>query len=315
MNTNIYQTVTDRILKHLDAGVVPWRKTWKAGLPRNLASGKEYRGINILVLGTAEFTSCYWLTYRQALQLGGHVHRGERATPVVYWKWRTAEEIQKLQAKTGKEAIAPCFPFTSAVFNLDQVEGVPRPADDVPIQANNPSEAADQLIRAMPDKPEIVHGASQEPAYYRAFDRVALPHIGQFESAEEYYAALFHELAHSTGHPKRLNRRAEAEGDRAEKYSFEELVAEFAAAFLCAQVGISTSDKEARQADYIQGWAAVFRKDNRIIVRAASTAQRAADCIRGTPPPLQTEETADHPAPAAAELGTLGEPVPLSPLA
>jgi antirestriction protein ArdC len=302
---NIYQTMTDRIMSQLAAGVVPWRKTWTAGLPKSLTTRKEYRGVNILVLGFAEFTSRYWVTYRQALQLGGHVRKGERATPVIYWKWRTAEDLKRLEVNTGRQNLAPCYPFTSAVFNLDQVEGVARPQDDVPAQPNGRFESAEQLINAMPNKPEIVHGATREPVYYPDMDRVALPHIGQFENADEYYAALFHELAHSTGHVKRLNRGEEAQGDRLERYSFEELVAEFAAAFLCACVGINNPDKVGRQADYIDGWSKIFQKDTRIIVRAASAAQRAADYIRG----IVAAESEEATPPA----GAVADPVAPSP--
>lgn len=293
MNTSIYQTVTDRILKQLEAGQIPWRKTWISGLPKSLTTNREYRGFNILVLGMAEYTSRYWLTYRQAITLGGHVRKGERATPVVYWKWRTTEDLKRLEAKTGRHEFAPCYPFTSAVFNLDQVDGVPRPADDVPAQTHGRFEAADQLIVGMPNKPEIVHGATREPVYHPGLDQVELPHIGQFENTDEYYAAVFHELAHATGHAKRLNRRSEAEGSKHERYSFEELVAEFAATFLCASVGINNGDQEARHADYIAGWATVFRKDNRIIMRAAAAAQRAADYVRGLVPAQPEEPTTD----------------------
>jgi antirestriction protein ArdC len=281
MTINIYQTVTDRILKQLDAGVIPWRKTWTAGMPKSLTTGKEYRGVNILVLATAEFTSRYWVTYREALRLCGHVRKGERATPVIYWKWRTPAELARRAEQTGKEAVAPCVPFTSAVFNLDQVEGVARPEDDVPRRANEHFDIADQVLAIMPDKPEIVHQVGADPRYSPRLDRITLPHLGQFESGAEYYATLFHELAHSTGHPKRLDRFAQVEGDRFERYSFEELVAEFGAAFLCAFTGLDNPAGEALHASYIKGWSDALRKDQRLLIRAASAAQRAADFIRG----------------------------------
>jgi antirestriction protein ArdC len=281
---NIYETVTNRILNQLESGQLPWRKTWTAGLPKNLLSGKEYRGVNILVLSSAEFASRYWLTYRQAQQLGGYVRKGERATPVVYWKWRTPEDFRKLEEKTGKANLAPCVPFTSAVFNLEQIEGVPRPEDDFPSDTSERLAIADQLLTVMPDKPEIVHAVTSEPAYIPTLDRITLPHLSQFESAAEYYATLFHELTHSTGHPKRLNRFRNTEGDRFERYSLEELVAEFGATFLCAFTGISNPAGEALQASYIAGWAKAIRQDQRLILRAASAAQTAADYIRGKLP-------------------------------
>ena len=93
---NIYESVTARVLKQLEEGVIPWRKTWRSGLPKSLISGREYRGINTLVLGTSGYLSRYWVTYREALRLGGHVRKGGRASAVVHWKWRTAEELKKL---------------------------------------------------------------------------------------------------------------------------------------------------------------------------------------------------------------------------
>jgi antirestriction protein ArdC len=113
---------------------------------------------------------------------------------------------------------------------------------------------------------------------------VTLPHLSQFESVDSYYSTIFHELVRGTGHPRRLNRFKETEGDRVERYSFEELVAEFGAAFLCGFTGIANATTEALQASYIEGWARVFRQDSRILVHAASAAQKAADYIRGKIP-------------------------------
>ncbi len=89
----LYEIVTRRILNQLASGVVPWRKTWTNGLPRSLTTGRDYRGINILVLGSTAFASRYWVTYREAQRLGGHVRKGERATPVVYWKTCSALHV------------------------------------------------------------------------------------------------------------------------------------------------------------------------------------------------------------------------------
>lgn len=278
---DIYQTVTDRILAQLKSGTVPWRKTWNIGLPRSLTTGKEYRGINILILGMTMHTSKYWVTYREAIRHGGHVRKGERATPVIYWKWRTPEEMQKQRAKSGREEVAPCVPFVSAVFNLDQVEGVSRPDDDVPPDPVRGLGSAVAVYEPMPDKPAIRHSATYNPAYSRLIDDVLMPHQNQFESEAEYHATLFHELVHSTGHAKRLNRFKETDGEFEKRYSFEELVAEFGAAFLCCFAGIQNPGTEALQAGYIESWAEVFERDNRILLRAASAAQRAVDYIRG----------------------------------
>jgi antirestriction protein ArdC len=268
-------------LNQLAAGRIPWRKTWTSGLPKSLTTSREYRGINILILGTATYTSRYWVTYREALRLGGYVRKGEKSTPVVYWKWRTDEDMQKLRDKTGKELFAPCVPFVSAVFNLDQVEQVKRPEDDVPFLPTDRIEIAERVYAGMPDKPITKHAATYQPVYVPSLDEVLMPHREQFESGPAYYAALFHELAHSTGHAKRLNRFKDAEGGRIEKYSFEELVAEFCATFLCGFAGIENPEADALHAGYIQGWMTALKNDVRLALRAASAAQRAADYIRG----------------------------------
>jgi antirestriction protein ArdC len=278
---NIYETVTTRIMNQIQAGVLPWRKTWQNGLPKSLASGKEYRGLNLLVLGASEYTSRYWLTYRQAQQLGGQVREGEHAMIVVYWKWRTAQEMEQRRQQTGRDNPAPCHPFTAAVFNLEQVDGIERPADDLPISGERRLEIAERMMEIMPDKPQIVHTLTSSPAYCPAMDLITLPHLSQFDNAEHYFAVLWHELVHSTGAPKRLNRFSDAQRDQPEKYSMEELVAEFGSAFLCAFAGIQNQRTEELQASYIEGWASALGKDPRMLIRAASAAQRAVDYIRG----------------------------------
>ncbi len=278
---SIYEIVTTRILEQLGNGKIPWRKTWTTGLPKSLGSGEEYRGVNILVLGSTEFTSRYWVTYLQAQKLGGQIREGERATPVIYWKWRTPEELEKLAQKTGRQNLAPCVPFVSAVFNLDQSDGIEAPADDLKPEPKRRLEVAELMLQVLADKPKILHTLTSEPAYAPGPDRITMPHLSQFESADEYYSTFFHELVHATGHPRRLNRFAETQGEKIERYSFEELVAEFGSAFLCAFAGIKNPQSEALQASYIAGWSEVFRKDNRILLRAASAAQHAAYYIRG----------------------------------
>ena len=281
LNMNIYADVTDRILKKLDEGIVPWRKTWATGIPRSLSSRREYRGLNIVMLGAAGYVSPYWVTFREALRLGGNVRKGEKATPVIYWHWRTPEDLAQLQQKTGKKDFAPCVPFISSVFNLEQVEGIAPPEDDMGTDGHRRLELAEKLLEVMPDKPTVFHSTQCEPSYNFREDRVALPHLSQFENADEFYATYFHELCHSTAHQKRLNRVAEREGDAIERYSFEELVAEFGAAFLCAFSGINNAGTEALAVSYIHGWAQALRNDQGLVLRAASAAQRAADYIRG----------------------------------
>ena len=167
--------------------------------------------------------------------------------------------------------------------------------------SNSPKglESAAAVYDPMPDKPAIRHSSTFNPAYSRLTDDVLMPHQNQFENKAEYHATLFHELVHSTGHAKRLNRFKETDGEFEKRYSFEELVAEFGAAFLCGFAGIQNSGTEALQAGYIENWSEVFERDNRVLLRAASAAQKAVDYIRGA------NLDAKQPAEPASEMSTL----------
>ena len=287
---NVYELVTSRIIERLEAGVIPWHKCWTSGPAKSLTTGKEYRGINSVLLGMREYSSRYWVTFRQAQKLGGNVRKGEKATPVVFWHWRTPEEMAKLQAAGKTAAPAPCYPFLAFVFNLDQTEGIERPADDVPAAKNYPLEEAQKILDAMPNRPEIRHGASFNPCYKAALDVVEMPNMGQFEDAEHYFSTIYHEIVHSTGHKSRLNRFEKREGEsREERYGFEELVAELGAAFLCGMCGLDNSSRLDDASAYLHGWMKALRDNEKLLLQAASAAQKAADFILGKAEE-QTEE-------------------------
>lgn len=286
---DIYTSVTHRILEELARGVIPWRKTWTAALPRSLNTGKEYRGVNVLLLLMSGRTSRYWLTYRQAQSLGGQVRKGERSSSVVYWHWREAEELDALEKRWGSKPAA-CVPFVSSVFNLDQIEGIQRPQDDHPVDRHARIEVAESLMGVMPERPRIVHSKVTGPQYCIQTDCVTLPHLSQFESADEYYSTLFHETVHATAAPHRLNRAPKGE-DRMTSYSFEELVAEFGACFLCGLSGIDNQETVKLSASYIADWAQVIGGDVRLVMQAATAAQLACDYVRGKVGP-ETESAA-----------------------
>ena len=276
--SNIYEMVTERIITLLEQGTVPWRKPWSGGcsqtLPMNFTSKREYRGINIFLLMCMGFSSRYWLSFKQAQEEGGRVRKGEKGTPVIFWKRYATEDRQ-----TGEAKEVPVLRYFT-VFNLDQIDGLDAPDAPEPVITDfQPITEAERIINAMPKRPVIVHG---EPlAYYRPMtDTVNLPRPELFTEAEEYYSTTFHELTHATGHESRLNRRPSAEirhfGDR--EYSQEELVAEMGAAFLCAQSGIAPSVIN-NQASYIDGWLKILKASPKVVVHAAAQAQRAADFI------------------------------------
>lgn len=286
---NLYQTVSETILTKLSEGVIPWRKTWTAGIPCSVGSKKEYRGINIILLGLHDHTSRYWVTYTEALRLEGHVKKGAKGSKVIYWHWRTPEERERLIDSGKSKNPARCTPFISTVFNLEQTEGIERPADDLTCERKGTLATAEDFLGKLPPAPEVSHGTHFSPCYVPSVDLIRLPHLSQFESAEHYYSTLFHELVHSTAHPSRLNRLQQ--GPRhVEAYSFEELVAELGAAFLCALTGIDNQRTISDQAAYIHGWRDFLSSDSGAFLRAASEAQKAVDFLRGIQPQNNTHE-------------------------
>lgn len=278
---NIYEMITDRIIAMLEQGTIPWHKPWNdnktTAFPMNLASKREYRGINVFLLMAMGRTSRYWLSFKQAQERGGHVRKGEKGTPVIFWK---RYEVEDRESKAKKDV--PVLRYYT-VFSLDQIDGIEAPDAPEPVNLDfTPIEAAARIIEAMPQRPEIIHAAPR--AFYRpSTDTVNLPRPELFAEPEEYYSTAFHELTHATGHEKRLRRRPSTEirhfGDR--EYSQEELVAEMGAAFLCAKARIEQATLE-NSAAYIQGWLSVLKGSPKLVVHAAAQAQRAADFILGT---------------------------------
>lgn len=285
MNHDVYQVITDRIIGLLENGVVPWQKPWQGGeqMPRNLISGHEYRGVNVFLLHAMSYTSPYWLTFNQAREMGGHVKRGERASPVVFWKRLPVEASGEPDGKK----IIPFLRYYS-VFNVEQCEDIP--ADKIPVQNGSkrehcPIQAAESIVTAMPKKPEIKHGGGRA-CYSPGLDCVTMPLPETFRSGQDYYSVLFHELTHSTGHESRLNRKGVAGADGewsafgSTPYAREELVAEMGAAFLSGHAGIVERTLD-NSAAYLQSWLARLKEDTRLIVQAAAAAQKAADFILG----------------------------------
>lgn len=283
MNSNIYDQITERIISLLEKGTVPWRKPWTAqtGMPRNLISKKPYRGINAFLLHAMQYESPFWLTYRQAAELGGHVRKGEKSCPVVFWKQLEIEDKD-----TGEKDKIPMLRFYYA-FNVAQCEGLknaPAPAAETPVSR------PEGIIEAMPQRPEIKHGMALA-AYSPSTDTVLMPDRARFEKDSGYFSTLFHELVHCTGHATRLNRSTltESAGFGSNPYCKEELVAEMGAAFLCGQAGIGETVLE-NSAAYVQNWLENLQNDRKLIVQAAALAQRAADFILGT----KFDETTDQ---------------------
>lgn len=272
---DLYQTVTDKIVASMEGGQLPpWRRTWAGGgRPTNLASGKAYKGINVFLLAFAGYTSPYWVTFKQALDLGGNVRKGEKSgNAVVFFR-----KVEK-EDKNGKVNSYPLF-RSSPVFNLEQCDGLKAPEVETVGNSDDPIEACETIVMGYPlPKPAMDCG---KPSYAPFMDTIRMPARESFTGIQEFYSTLFHEMAHSTGHVDRLDRdlmRVQRFGS--EDYSFEELVAEFTASFLCAHAGISPAVLD-NQAAYIAGWKSKIRSDPKLVIGAASKAQKAADYILG----------------------------------
>ena len=278
MSIDVYQIITDRLIAILEAGTVPWRKPWNYGSergPLNLVSRKHYQGINCFLLACTPHGSPYWLTYRQTQGLGGTVRKGEKGSPVIFWK---IYEKDDPQAEDGKKRLPLLRYYT--VFNIEQCEGITAPEPDVGTWYDHDSIAEAEAIQlAMPNPPSIAIGGTRA-CYSPALDHVQVPELLRYEQPEEYYCTLFHELAHSTGHKSRLNREGVTGqhffGDAV--YSREELVAEMAAAFLCGHCGIENATIQ-NSAAYLQNWLKALRGDKKLAIVAAAQAQKAADYI------------------------------------
>lgn len=282
--TNLYDEVTRKIIAELEAGRFPWVQPWDAnaaagpGLPRNALTGRRYSGVNVLLLWGAAIkgghASQHWLTFKQALEAGGSVRKGEKGTTVVYAD-RFIPETEKARAvERGEDAKAVPFLKRFTVFNIAQCEGL-RPGlavDPAPLPEREIIPHAEALIAATGADIRI----GGDKAYYSpSGDYVQVPPQPAFRDQINYYRTVFHELSHHSGAKHRLNRDLSGRfGSR--PYAREELCAEISAAFICAALGIVPT---VRHADYVGSWLEVLREDNRAIFRAASQASKAADYI------------------------------------
>ncbi len=283
--TNLYSEITDKIITELEAGRVPWVQPWgtaaaKAPLsmPQNASTGRTYSGINVLLLWGAViergFSGQSWLTFRQALSLGGNVRKGERGTTVVYADRFVPEDEKRRARESGEEAQAIPFLKRFTVFNTDQCENLP---EDVTTAAPPvPTGLIEPRVEALIAATGIDFRIGGNRAFYvPAHDYVQVPPPQAYFEPINWHRTALHELGHASGAPHRLNRDFSGSFG-SKKYAFEELIAEINAAFCCASLGITPT---VRHADYIGSWLEVLREDNRAIVRAASQASKAADWL------------------------------------
>lgn len=276
--SQVYQIVTDRIIAKLTAGVVPWRQPWaNFGMPRNLATGKEYRGINVFLLASAGYSDPRWLTFNQARECGFSVRKGEKGMPCVFWQKGWDRKSDDGDTEHVDRLILRYY----TVFNAAQLAG------DVPTLVDGqrqfaPIDACERVVSEIPDpRPGIEH-AGGRAFYSPASDAVTMPARDSFVGPEAYYSTLFHELSHATGHASRLDRKGITQFDKfgSAQYAREELIAEMGAAFLCGQCGIEQATLD-NSAAYIASWIRTLRGDPMLAVTAAAQAQKASDWLLG----------------------------------
>lgn len=282
---DLYTRITNTIIEDLERGVRPWTKPWSAEhlagcISRPLRHNKQpYSGINVLLLWAEAcergYSSPIWMTFRQAIELGAGVRRGERGSTVVY-----ANSIVRTEAGENGEDVDRHIPFLKAytVFNVEQIDGLPKTYHALEAPRLEPKQRIDQAEAFFVGlNADIRQGGNG--AYYAIHpDYVQVPPFECFADPEAYYATLAHECTHWTRHPTRLDRDFGRKRWGDEGYAREELVAELGAAFLCADLGLELTPREDHAA-YLASWLEVLKGDKRFIFSAAAHAQRAAEFL------------------------------------
>lgn len=277
-----YQRITDTIVKQLEAGTKPWIRPWRNDIRCSLtprrATGEAYRGINVLMLWISSQIFGYeentWMTYRQAQDLGAKVRKGEKGTLVVKYGTFTPKE---------REDDEDCsIPYLKGytVFNVEQIENLPArffsPADELPRAPVPHIETVETFVKNT--GASVTYGGTK--ACYRPnCDDILMPDRHRFDSEVHLYSTLLHEIGHWTGAKHRLDRDLTGRFGSA-SYAADELVAELAASFLCADLGVDHDPRD-NTAAYVASWLAVLKNDKRAIITAAAKAQSAADYLYG----------------------------------
>src|SRR5258706_1299019 len=277
IKVDVYQIVTNRIIELLEQGTIPWQKPWtEAGIPANLLSKRHYHGINLWLLLSLNYQRNLFLTWDQLKKIGGSVSKGETGHVVIYWK--TASNKDRLEQGENKKQV-PILRYYK-VFNIEQCRDLPEDLVEPLIAKENDSIIeCESIINEMKKCPPIKHKV-QKAFYDIPGDYINMPKKKSFISIEGYNSTLFHELVHSTGSEKRLNRKSITEMAEfgSELYSIEELVAEIGSAYLCSFAGI-LNPGIVNNAAYIKGWLGKLKNDKRFIVQASGFAQKAVDFI------------------------------------
>ena len=276
----IHRLVADQVIEAMKTSGSDWVKSWSAPdgcLPTSMSTGKQYQGINLLLLGMARATfgygSSHWATYSQWKKQGANVRKGEKSTTVIFYK-----PLNIRNKETGESETIPLLK-TFSIFNADQVDGYDSPAvvDSVDhTKLTQPETLADGLARRVGC--EVRYNDPSSAFYSPQHDFVNMPLATQFDTVADYAATLLHELTHWTGHKSRLDRKLVLKSG-AKDYAKEELVAELGAAMLCGSLGLSPAPR-ADHAKYLSHWLERLKDEPKVIFSAASKARAAADWIQ-----------------------------------
>lgn len=275
---NVYEMVTERIIKQLEQGTIPWQKPWtgvRSGA-FNRVSKRPYSLINQAILEKPG----EYATFKQWKDLGGHVKKGAKSEIVVFWKIIDVEEKND-KGEIEKKKL-PLLRYYN-VFNISQVDGVEPLKDNLNTEIE-PIEEADRIIKDYVDREHITFKECvSDKAFYRPItDTVVIPLKEQYKNSSSFYQVAFHEITHSTGAQNRLDRDIkELAPFGSEIYSKEELVAELGSAFLINHLGIETEGTFQNSASYIESWLKVLKNDNKFIISASSKAEKAVNYILG----------------------------------
>ncbi|MBK8404213.1 MAG: DUF1738 domain-containing protein [Saprospiraceae bacterium] len=291
-NIDLYQEVTNKIISMLDSGVAPWRSPWNSyGLARNYVSGHIYRGINYILMNFSGHIIPYFLSFKQIKELGAVLKSGAKAEKVVYFNLvyknleghrlseMEAQALIKDKVKIDVSRFIKYYP----VFNIEYVEGISVEIQDFELSPNEKIKSCEDLVENMPNRPAIKFIDSDHAYYLPSKDFINMPMLAQFQSSFAYYASLFHELAHSTGHRSRLNREGivNSETFGSVVYSTDELIAELGSSYLSSIAQIDNDTLRQRSASDLNDWLRVLKEDNRFIFKVASQAHKAVDYILG----------------------------------
>lgn len=271
---DIYEHVTGLFIDSLEKGVIPWKRPYSGSAsPYNMVSKKEYQGCNSMMLSMMPFTCPAYVTFKQAEKLGGKIKKGSKSAMVLFWKFLEREDSE------GNIKQIPMLRYYN-VFNLEQTEGIEIPFVDTEEKVIDSIPSAELIIKNS-DTPDLQFNGSN-PHYKSSDDTIGLPIREAFNSSEELYSTVFHEMIHSTGHASRLNRKGITDLNRfgSAAYSKEELTAEIGASFLNHSCGFGDGTQDNSEA-YVKSWIRKLKDKPKMIVEASGKAQKAVNFIKG----------------------------------